>query len=92
MILSHHIFPGHGNFTAIYKAQQTRIMQDTVEAFFSAAFSLRSSDISTLLGMHKMCIHDSALWKQGYEEEYFGVDNLPVWGVINERKNINNSV
>jgi len=41
-------------------------------------------DTPTLLNMHKLHSSDQEIWKYGYDEDYFGLKDLPAWSTITE--------
>ena len=51
-----------------------------------SAASLKNLDAPTLLQMHKLEDHDKKLWKQSYDEGYFGLEDLPTWTHITEQQ------
>eukprot|EP00957_Ditylum_brightwellii_P158474 12062567-Ditylum_brightwellii.AAC.1 len=34
--------------------------------------------------MMQLCNYDQSLWKSAYDKEYYGLQDLPAWSVINE--------
>eukprot|EP00957_Ditylum_brightwellii_P129902 9908513-Ditylum_brightwellii.AAC.1 len=81
LIHTNQLFEGHKPFTKIITAQRVCTLQETVSQHISAA-SLYSLDPPTLLYMMQLCNHDKALQKSVYDEEYYGLQDLPAWSVI----------
>ena len=83
LINTHQIFKGHPHFTKLIQAKQNYFLSNTVAKHVSAA-GLTSTDVPTLLQHKNLKPNDKKIWDAAYEEEYFGLKNLPAWTVITE--------
>jgi deoxyuridine 5'-triphosphate nucleotidohydrolase len=85
LICQNKLIRGHPPFHKIYEERQSEIFRESVARHISAA-SLKDLDAPTLLQMHSLSNHDKQLWKQAYDEEYFGLEDLPAWTHITEEQ------
>ena len=83
LINTHQIFKGHPHFTKLIQAKQNYLLSNTVAKHVSAA-GLTSTDVPTLLQHKNLKPNDKKIWDAAYEEEYFGLKNLPAWTAITE--------
>ena len=49
-----------------------------------SAANLQKIDAPTLLQMHTLSPSNQRTWKGGYDEEYYGLKNLPAWITISQ--------
>ena len=83
LIHTHQLFKGHPHFTKLIQAKQNYFLSNTVAKHVSTA-GLTSTDVPTLLQHKNLTPGDKKIWDAAYEEEYFGLKNLPAWSVITE--------
>ena len=82
-IRSGQITRGHPPFHRIYDIHRRLHFTETVARHVSAA-NLQKIDAPTLLQMHTLSPSDKQTWKGGYDEEYYGLKNLPAWITISQ--------
>ena len=51
-----------------------------------SATGLQSHDVPTLLQHHKLSENDRKIWHAAYEEEFYGLTNLPAWSTLTEQE------
>jgi deoxyuridine 5'-triphosphate nucleotidohydrolase len=85
LIRQNKLIRGHPPFHKIYEERRSTIFQESVARHISAA-SLKDLDAPTLLQMHSLDNQDKQLWKQAYDEEYYGLEDLPAWTHITEEQ------
>ena len=76
---------GHPSFNKIIANRNSNTFKDSVARHVSAA-NLKNLDIPTLLQMQSMEEGDKQLWKQAYDEEFYGLEKLPAWTHISEKE------
>eukprot|EP00957_Ditylum_brightwellii_P094621 7206185-Ditylum_brightwellii.AAC.1 len=83
LVKNHNLFEGHKPFSKIITARRVQVLQDIVTQHILAT-SLRYLDPPILLRMIQLCNHNQKLWKEAYNKDFYGLQNLPLWSVINE--------
>ena len=83
LIQQGHLIRGHPPFHKIYSQRQSHVFQESVARHVSAA-SLNNLDAPTLIQMRSLENHDKEQWKKAYDEEYYGLEDLPAWTHITE--------
>ena len=74
---------GHPPFHHIYNLQRQEKFKDAVANHVSAV-NLHSKDAPTLINMSRMKTKDKDIWQEAYDEEYYGLADLPAWTPITE--------
>ena len=83
LIQQGHLIRGHPSFHKIYSQRQSELFQESVARHVSAA-NLHNLDTPTLTQMHSLDKVDKEQWKKAYDEEYYGLEELPAWTHITE--------
>ena len=83
MIKTGQITKDHPPFHRIFNARRQIRFENIVARHVSAA-SLDKVDAPTLLNMQRLSTKDQKIWRDGYDEEYYGLQDLPAWTTISE--------
>ena len=83
MIKTSQLTRGHPPFHRIFNSRRQLRFENLIARHISAA-SLDNVDAPTLLNLQKLSPNDKKIWKDGYDEEYYGLKDLPAWTSINE--------
>ena len=83
MLKTSQLTQGHSLFHRIFNARRQLRFENLIARYISAA-SLDNLDAPTLLNLQKLSPNDQKIWKDGYDEEYYGLKNLPAWTSIKE--------
>ena len=82
-IKSGQLTQGHPPFHTIFNLIRQQKFEQSVARHVSAA-NLQHMDAPTLMKMSSLQNHDKDIWKEAYDEEYYGLYNLPAWTSISE--------
>jgi hypothetical protein len=78
------LFKGHTKFQRVYNARTQAQLKDSILRHVSA-HGLTSLIASVSLNSHqKMNDCDKLIWGAAYDEEFYGLNNLPTWEVLTE--------
>ena len=80
---SSQITRGNPPFHQIYNSQRQEKFKEAVANHVSAA-SLHSKDAPTLIKLNRIKTKDKDIWKEVYDEEYYGLTDLTAWTPIAE--------
>ena len=83
------LFQGHPQLKTIQKFVNSKKLGEIVANFVSAK-GLTSFEIPTLLQMHSLNSNDNTIWKKAYDEEYYGLKDLPSFKIIDHDTYVKN--
>ena len=82
-LISTHQFTGGYPPFYIFNTRHQSSYAESVARHVSAS-SIINMNTPTLVIMHKLNSLDQVIWKEGYTEEYFGLNDFPAWATITE--------